>query len=137
MSFGNTTENDIQQWVWNSVVPAWFSNTDFYLALHTADPGEAGAQNTTEANFTGYSRVALARDDTSMFTVSGNAMTTAQLIQLGLCTAGSSTCTHWSIGTASSGAGQIIAKGPLAVTLGVVPPIQPQFNAGDIDATLD
>jgi hypothetical protein len=137
MSFGNTTENDILQYVYNSVVPAWASNTDFYLALHTADPGEGGAQDTTEANYTGYARVALARDDASAFTVSGNAVTTAALTQLGLCTAGSSSCTHWSIGTASTGAGQIIHKGPLAVTLGVVPPIQPQFNAGDLDWSLD
>ena len=30
----------------------------FYVALHTADPGDAGNQTTSEASYTGYARVA-------------------------------------------------------------------------------
>lgn len=71
--------------------------------MHTANPDEGGAQNTSEASYTGYARVALARDDASAFTVTGNAVTNAALIQFGLCTAGSSTVTHWAIGYMSSG----------------------------------
>ena len=35
--------------------------TLLYISLHTADPGAAGAQNTSEAAYTGYARVAVAR----------------------------------------------------------------------------
>lgn len=137
MSFGNTTENDVLKYIFNSTAIGWASNTDFYISLHTANPDEGGAQNTSEASYTGYARVALARDDTSAFTITGNALTNAALIQFGLCTAGSSTVTHWAIGTLSSGAGQIIIKGALSASLSVSAGIQPQFNAGELDATLD
>jgi len=32
-----------------------------YVSLHTADPGEAGTQSTSEATYTGYARLAIAR----------------------------------------------------------------------------
>lgn len=137
MSFGNTTENDILKYIYNSTPIAWAGNADFYIALHTANPDEGGAQNTSEASYTGYARVAIARDDTSGFTISGNTLTNAALIQFGLCTAGTSAVTHFSIGTLSSGAGQIIHKGALAATLNIAAGIQPQFNAGELDADLD
>ena len=38
--------------------------TLLYISLHTADPGAAGAQNTSEAAYTGYARVAVARSAT-------------------------------------------------------------------------
>ena len=43
----------------------------FYVALHTADPGDAGTQSTSEASYTGYARVAVART-AGGWTVSGN-----------------------------------------------------------------
>ena len=33
----------------------------FYISLHTADPGETGTQTTSEATYTSYARVAVAR----------------------------------------------------------------------------
>ena len=35
--------------------------TNLYAALHTADPGAAGNQTTSEASYSGYARVAVAR----------------------------------------------------------------------------
>lgn len=35
---------------------------NLYVALHTADPGEAGSQSTNEVSYTGYARVAIAHD---------------------------------------------------------------------------
>ncbi len=43
----------------------------FYISLHTGDPGEAGSQTTSEASYTGYARVAVARTSGG-WTVSGN-----------------------------------------------------------------
>jgi hypothetical protein len=48
----------------------------YYFSLHTADPGEAGDQTTSEAAYTSYARVAVARSG-SGFTVTGNAVALA------------------------------------------------------------
>ena len=63
----------------NSLLLLIFNNTDFalvgdagglqnsatagnlYFSLHTADPGEAGDQTTSEITYTSYARVAVAR----------------------------------------------------------------------------
>lgn len=90
-----------------------------YMALHTAYPGEAGSQNTSEAAYTSYARVAVART-TGGFTASANPAVNAALIQFPTATGGSETEGWWSIGTASSGAGKILASGPLT-TSGAVP----------------
>lgn len=42
-----------------------------YFSLHTADPGEAGDQTTSECTYTSYARVAVARSSAG-FTVTGN-----------------------------------------------------------------
>lgn len=108
----------------------------FYIALHTADPGEAGDQTTNEAAYTSYARVAVARSGAG-WTVSGNAVSNAALVQFPLCTGGSATTTHFSIGTAASGAGSIILKGALSSTLSVNNGIQPQFSPGELAPTVE
>lgn len=84
-----------------------------YLALHTGDPGEAGTQSTSEISYTGYARVAVARNS-SEWTVSGDTGSNTNAIAFAQCTGGSGTATHWSIGVASSGAGGALFTGPLA-----------------------
>lgn len=108
----------------------------FYLSLHTADPGETGNQTTNEANYTSYARVAIART-AGGWTRSGNTMSNTALIQFPACTGGSSTVTHWGLGTASSGSGNLICSGSLTASLAVTNGIQPQIAAGDLDITAD
>lgn len=107
-----------------------------YVALHTADPGEAGDQSTNEAAYTGYARAAVARS-AGGWTVSGNQVVNAAQVQTGACTAGSSTVTHFSVGISSSGAGKILFSGALAASLAVSAGITPTFNAGQIQNTED
>lgn len=110
-----------------------------YVALHTADPGEAGAQNTTEATYTGYARVAVARSGAG-WTISGTAPTQAAntaIVTFGLCTAGSETITHFSVGRDLAGAGQILVSGVLNASLAVSAGITPSFAVGVLVATLD
>lgn len=110
-----------------------------FVALHTADPGEAGDQTTSEATYTGYARVAVARSGAG-WTVSGTAPTqaaNAAIVTFGLCTAGSNSLTHFSIGRDTSGVGQIIVSGALAATLAVSAGITPSFAIGQLLATLD
>jgi len=110
-----------------------------FIALHTADPGEAGDQTTSEATYTGYARVAVARSGAG-FTVSGTAPTqaaNAAAVTFGACTAGSSTCTYFSVGVATSGASVIIASGALTASLAVTAGITPSFAIGALVVTLD
>lgn len=84
----------------------------WYLSGHTADPGEAGTQASSEATYTGYSRTAVARSGAG-FTVTNNQAVNAATISLGACTAGSNTLTHWGLGVASSGATRLAYYGPI------------------------
>lgn len=81
-----------------------------YVSLHTADPGEGGSQATSEATYTSYARVAVARSG-SGFTVTANSVSPASAITFPAGTGGSGTVTHFGIGTASSGAGKLLYKG--------------------------
>ncbi len=66
----------------------------FYVALHTADPGEAGNATTNEAAYTNYARVAVART-AGGWTVSGNSVTNTAQITFPQCgVTGATTCIH-------------------------------------------
>lgn len=87
-----------------------------YISLHTADPGRAGLQTTSEATYTGYARLAIVRSSAG-WTVAGNQASNAAVATFNICTAGSNTITHFGIGTdASGGAGTLIASGPVGST---------------------
>lgn len=107
-----------------------------YVGLHTSDPGEAGDQTTNETAYSGYARVAVARSG-SGWTVSGNGAENASAVTFGAVASGSGTITHFSIGTASSGAGVLLYKGALTSSLPYVAGTVPQFAAGAIDITED
>jgi hypothetical protein len=102
-----------------------------YWALHTADPGAAGYQNTSEAAYTSYARLAIVATSAN-FTVSGNTATVIANQDFVTATGGSETETFFSIGTASSGAGQILWRGPLTPSITVSSGVQPQINSGTV-----
>ena len=108
----------------------------FYVALHTADPTDAGNQTTSEASYTGYARVAVARTGGG-WTVSGNQVSNTSTVQFGECTAGSATATHFSVGLLASGAGDILYSGALSASRAVSAGITPLFNAGALSGVID
>ena len=146
MSLSNTSETALLNLLFNNA--AWANIGDasglqpsasagsFYIALHTADPGEAGAQTTSEAAFTGYARVAVARSG-SGFTVSGAQVSNAATVQFDECTSGSATVTHFSVGTAASGTGSVVYRGALSASRSISAGITPLFNAGALTGTVD
>lgn len=110
-----------------------------FVALHTADPGEAGDQTTSEATYTGYARVGVARS-TAGWTVSGTAPTQVAndaAVTFGACTAGSNTITHFSVGVATSGASMILWSGALTASLAVSAGITPSFGISSLSASID
>lgn len=108
----------------------------FYISLHTGDPGEAGDQTTSEATYTSYARVAVARSGAG-WTISGNNVSNAAAITFPTATGGTNTITHFGIGSASSAAGNLFFKGALGASLAVSNGITPEFAIGDLDVTLD
>ena len=107
-----------------------------YVALHTADPTDAGNQTTSEASYTGYARVAVARTGGG-WTVSGNQVSNTATVQFGECTAGSATVTHFSVGLLASGAGDILYSGALSASRAVSAGITPLFNPATLVGTVD
>jgi hypothetical protein len=149
VSASNSFENGLLLLLFNNTTYAnWGDATglrgtttagSLFVALHTADPGEAGSQTTSEATYTGYARVAVARSGAG-WTVSGTAPTqavNAGAVTFGLCTAGSETITHYSVGRDTSGAGEIFGSTALTASLAVSPGITPSFAAGQLVVTLD
>ena len=126
-SFSNSVENSLLALIFNATNWALYADntattplTNLFVSLHTADPGEAGNQTTSEANYTGYARVSVARSSGG-WTVSGTDPTqvvNAATITFGQCTAVPNTITHWAIGTLTSGAGVILASGPVGPVAG-------------------
>src|SRR2546426_11453355 len=117
MSKAHSYENDFMLLLFDAVAIANIADnagtsplTSLFVGLHTADPGEAGNQQTSEANYTGYARIAVARTSGG-WTVTNNQATNAAAVTFGLCTAGSNTITYVSIGTALSGTGKILYSG--------------------------
>ena len=107
-----------------------------YVSLHTADPGEAGAQNTNEIAYTGYARVAVARS-AGGWSVASNVASNAAAVGFPQCTGGSGTATHFAIGTNASGAGTLLMSGALTSSLAISNNITPNFNAGGLTVTAD
>lgn len=84
--------------------------TNLDVALHTADPGEAGSQSTSEATYTSYARVSVARTSGG-WTVTANSVSPVASITFPAGTGGSGTVTHFSIGKTGGGATIIIFSG--------------------------
>jgi hypothetical protein len=117
MSKGNTFETDLLQLIFTATPIANLADnagsaplTNLFVSLHTADPGEAGTQATSEVAYTGYARVAVARSGAG-FVVAGNSVSPAAAIDFPAGTGGSGTATHFGIGTAASGAGKLLYRG--------------------------
>lgn len=107
-----------------------------YVSLHTADPGEAGSQTTSEATYTSYARTAVARSS-SGWTISSNSVSNAAAINCPAATGGTNTITYWGIGTASSGAGVLLFSGALSASLSVSSGVTPSFAIGQLSVSAD
>lgn len=132
MSKGNTFENDFLKLIFNATAIANIADnaassplTNLYVSLHTADPGEAGDQTTSETAYTGYARIAVARNS-GAWTVTANSVSPVANIDFGECSASpGGVLTHFAVGTAASGAGKLLYSGTISpnitMAVGVIP----------------
>jgi hypothetical protein len=135
MSKGNQLEIDFIDLVFAGTDPAHRVNASVFVSLHTADPGEAGTQLTSEAAYTGYARVGVTKG-ANWTRAAGQAQNT-NVVTFGLCTAGSESITHFAVGSVTSGAGQIYYSGALTAPLAVSNGITPSFAALALTVTED
>lgn len=103
-----------------------------FISLHSADPTDAGTQTSSEVNYTGYTRVTTARTTAAWtITTDGAGLTKASPtvnIQFPACTGGSSTPTHFGIGTGSTGTGKLLYVGTITPVVTVTNGITPQLT---------
>lgn len=130
MSKGDTFENDILKLIFQATGIADLADNDasspvttLTVALHTADPGEAGTQATSETAYTGYARVAVARTSGG-WAVTGNSVSPVANIDFGECTASpGAAITHFSVGTGVSN--KLLYSGTvtpnITMAVGVIP----------------
>ncbi len=114
-----------------SGLPATTTAGSLYFSLHTADPGEAGDQTTSEVTYTSYARVAVARSAAG-WTVTADAVAVDAAVTFPAGTGGSGTATHWGLGTSSAGAGKLLYKGTITPNIVTGNGITPQLTAGTV-----
>jgi len=134
MSKSNAFENSLLKLIFNATAIANLADnaatsplTNLYVSLHTADPGEAGDQSTSEATYTGYARVAVLRTSGG-WTVTNNSVSPVANIDFANCTAGTNTITYFGVGTAASGAGVLYYSGTVSPSISVSSGVTPRLT---------
>jgi hypothetical protein len=148
MSMSNTAESDLLLLLFNNTTWSNVGNSgglagsgaagSFYVSLHTATLSGASNQSTSEAAYTSYARVAVARSSGG-WTKSGSSPTqvaNTAAVTFPACTGGSETETYFVIGRDSSSTGEVLWYGTLTSSLAVSNGITPSFAIGALVATL-
>lgn len=141
MSATNNFETSLLKLIFNNdnltgIADGLSSAGELYLSLHTADPGEAGNQATSEATYTDYVRVSTNRN-TSDWTVLANEVSNAIVQSFPIASGGSSMITHFGIGLSPTGPGTLLLYGALDTSLAVSPGIRPIFDIGDLKVSVE
>lgn len=137
MPFSNDYGNQLLQMQFNgTTLNASYTGTNLYSSLHTADPGVAGTQATSEISYTGYARLARNRTNTTFWTVSGKTVSNADAHLFGSMSGGAGgTVTHLAIGELSTGAGKLLYAGAVTPNISVTSGVAPNFPIGNIVVT--
>ena len=134
MSKSNAWETDLLELLFNATALANVADnasssplTNLYVSLHTADPGEAGSQTTSECAYTSYARVAVLRTSGG-WTVTGNSVSPVATISFPACSGGTETVTHFGVGSLISGAGYLFYSGTVTPNISVSTGVTPQLT---------
>jgi len=120
MGFSNATETALLALLFNAT--AWANVADnaasspitqIAVALHTADPGDAGTQATSEVTYTSYARTNVNRNSGG-WTVTNDTVNPAANIDFAAGTGGSGSVTYFSTGKTGGGASQIFISGAVS-----------------------
>jgi len=138
MSKGNTYENDWMKLFFQGTAIANLAQnaatgplTNLFFSLHTADPGEAGTQTTSEVSYGGYARVAKARTATG-FGITNNVASPIGLVTFAQRTnTGTATVTFFGVGsTGGAGAGKLFYSGTVTPNIVITQNVTPRLTTG-------
>lgn len=139
MSKSNFLENAILKLIFNATAIANIADnaaasplTNLFWALHTADPGDAGDQTTSEATYTSYARVAVARTTGGMTASTSGSTSPVANVNFPAATGPTLptvvTITHFSIGVVTSGTSKILYSGTVTPNINVSNGVQPRLT---------
>lgn len=130
MSKGNAYETDLLEHIFNNAaiagvgdasgLPASSTAGSLFVSLHSADPGEAGTQTTSELAYSGYARVAVARSTAAwqVTTASGSVSPVAN-IEFPTSAGSGATAHFFGVGTTSTGAGVLLYSGTVTPAVAI------------------
>lgn len=125
MPIGATFRTDLLGLIFQAVAIADIAEDDtsspianLQISLHTADPTASGNQEASEAAYTDYARVAVART-ASGWDVAANVANPAANIDFPASGAAGSTITHFMIGTAATGTGKQLFSGTVTPNIAI------------------
>lgn len=134
MSISDATETALMALIFNATAWANYADnavttpqTQVAVALHTADPGDAGNQSTSEAAYTSYARVNVNRTSGG-WTVTANSVSPVATIAFPAGTGGTGTGTHFSTGKTGGGATAILFSGTVTPNITFGNGVTPQLS---------
>lgn len=134
MGKGNTFSADLLKLIFQATAIANIADnaassplTNLFVALHTADPGAAGTQTTSEAAYGSYARISVARTSGG-WGISAQTISPIAAISFAEATSGSETETFFSVGVATSGSTKILYSGAISPTIAVATGVTPQLK---------
>lgn len=135
MGKANTNSNNLLKLIFNATPIANIADnaataplTNLYVALHTADPGAAGNQSTSEITYTSYARVAVARTTGGWTASAAQSTSPVAAITFPAGTGGAGTATFFSVGVAVSGATNMLYSGAISPSIVTGNGVTPQLT---------
>lgn len=134
MSISNTTETAIMKLIYQAV--AWGNyadnaattpETNIVVALATADPADTGTMATSEATYTSYARVNVART-TGGWTETSGSVSPVATIGFPAGTGGTGTVTYFSTGKSGGGASAVLWSGTVTPNIVTGNGVTPQLS---------
>jgi len=134
MSIGNTTENSILDLIFSATAWANYADdaasaaqTNIHVGLNTGDPGDGGSMSTSEASYTNYARVNVARS-TGWTGASSGSVSPAATVGFPAGGGGSGTVSYFSTGKTGGGAAVILLSGTVTPNIVTGASITPQLT---------
>lgn len=139
MSKSNTYENDLLSLLLQAVtitnvatnVSSSSPIVDIWASLHTADPTDSGTQGSGEANYSGYTRIAVTRSTAGFVVSSGSASPVAAIAFPEAASTTTMTLTHCAFGQASATTGgKIFYSGTISPNIAIGAGVTPRLTTG-------
>lgn len=135
MGIATATQNNILKLIFNATAWSLIADntattplTSLSVALHTADPGIAGTQSTSEVTYTSYARVSVLRTTGGWTASTAGSTSPVAAITFPAGTGGSGTASFFSVGPTGGGATAIYFSGTVTPNIVTGSGVTPQLT---------